>query len=94
MEPVSPVFKGAEALEVTIAKNQPEYLPLPVIHGEDGRVTSRWRLSDEEREAIANGADIMYTVLSSGKVYPVMLYLADPDYPLADPYIDIVNRKP
>lgn len=93
MEPVSPVFKGAEACEITVAKDQPEYFPLPAILGNDGRVTSRWRLTDFERLAIAAGADIMHTVLSGGKVYPVMLYIADPDYPLADPYIAIVNRE-
>jgi len=47
MKPISPVVKGFE--EVVIAKDQPEYLPLPAIICDDGRVISRWRLSLKER---------------------------------------------
>ena len=34
---------------VTYAKNQPEYLPLPCHKSEDGTVTSCWRLSFIDR---------------------------------------------
>jgi len=37
-------------------EDQPEYLPLPVCKMLDGKVTSVWKLSDEERDQIANGA--------------------------------------
>lgn len=51
---------------VVYAKDQPEYLPLPVakLHGDEGRVISRWRLTDEERAQIAAGADLYLEVLT------------------------------
>jgi hypothetical protein len=63
-EPKSPVVMGLEGHEVVYAKDQPEYLPLPALRSEDGRVMSRWELSDEEREMIAGGADVFVTVLT------------------------------
>jgi hypothetical protein len=43
-----------------LAENQPQYTPLPIVQlrGPTGRVISRWILSDNERTAIAAGADI------------------------------------
>lgn len=63
MEPVEtrlPETRGWTPL--VYAKDQPEYLPLPVMRSVDGRVVSRWTLTDEEREAILAGADIFLTV--------------------------------
>jgi len=60
MLPTSPVL--AEEFvpsEVVFAKDQPEYNPLPVIRSRDGVLLSRWKLTDEERAAIAEGADIL-----------------------------------
>lgn len=59
MEPVSPVL-GAEfqEFERLYAKDQPEYKPLPVIRNAKGVLLSRWKLTDQEREAVAAGADI------------------------------------
>mgnify|MGYP001567924825 CR=1 FL=1 len=50
--------------EIVFAKNQPEYLPLPVLRTKDGVVLSRWRLTDAERAAVADGADILLTVMT------------------------------
>lgn len=53
MKPVAPVLRYVpertpKPVEVTFAKDQPQYLPLPVIvHGE--YVTSRWAFSLWER---------------------------------------------
>lgn len=57
---VSPVVPGLEPYELVLAKNQPEYNPLPVLRGKGPEygMYSRWNLTPEEKEAIANGASI------------------------------------
>lgn len=42
-------FKG---VNVVYAKDQPEYLPLPVMKLEDGTVISCWELTDEDLKMI------------------------------------------
>jgi hypothetical protein len=50
MQPRTPVVsKDVDYLEVVFARDQKEYLPLPAIRFEDGRVVSRWKLSLRER---------------------------------------------
>ena len=53
MEPIK--FKG---MNKTYAKHQPEYIPLPVCREDDGKVTSVWELTDDERKMIADGAKV------------------------------------
>jgi len=48
MEPIK--FEGHNCI---FAEDQPEYLQLPVYKEVDGKVTSAWKLTDEEREQIA-----------------------------------------
>lgn len=68
MEPVNvgmPVPEGWE--EVTYAKDQPEYRPLPSLRDPrdpQGRILTRWTFTPEEREAIAAGADLYLQVLT------------------------------
>lgn len=57
-EPQSPVVPGLEPYEIVYAKDQPEYLPLPVLRSPTGILYSRWKFSAEERAAIAAGADL------------------------------------
>lgn len=59
MTPVSPVMPGSE--EIELAKNQPEYIPLPAVYLDMKcrPMVTRWRFTDEERAAIANGADLV-----------------------------------
>lgn len=45
-------------VNVTFAKDQPEYLPLPAHRTEDGQVISCWKLSWRERITIACGGRI------------------------------------
>lgn len=47
--PVLPSQKETQVLEITFAKNQPEYLPLPAIKVDDGTVITRWKLTWKER---------------------------------------------
>jgi hypothetical protein len=83
MRSVSPVFTPEDAhLEYEIAKNQPEYEPviglkvtLQVIDPDtnktkefrDWAIAMRFRLTEEERAAIAAGHDLVVTQLVFGK---------------------------
>ena len=49
MRPVSPVIPSVDFPEVVYAKDQPQYIPLPVVKEADGRVTTRWKLTWKER---------------------------------------------
>ena len=84
---VSPVFTEAEVpAEQVIALDQPEYLPIIVarITYSDGSPASvtRFRFSEAERAAIANGADLLISQLHHGPLMPIGLQLASPNtYP-------------
>lgn len=82
MKPVSPVIPGLEEYETVIAKDQTQYLPLPAFVGSepDVPVMSRWRLTDEEREKVATGADIVLTLLTFGSsLQPIVLEVVGVD---------------
>lgn len=63
MEPVSPVIPGYT--ETIFAKDQPEYIPLPVLQDGKGKRLSRFKFTDEERKLIAEGADLFVCIISS-----------------------------
>jgi hypothetical protein len=82
MQPVSPVMPGSESIEVVYGKGQPEYNPLPAVYLDTPArpVITRWRLTDEERAAIAAGADIVLTLLSFGTpLQPSHLQVCQPN---------------
>jgi hypothetical protein len=82
MYPVSPVLAGDPRPEVMLAKDQHEYEPLPVVRlpGHKWPMVSRWRFTDEERGAVAAGADVLLTQLTFGNLFhPVFLETAMPD---------------
>lgn len=67
MNPVSPVMPGTEIRETTFGAENSDYIPLKGVimgkaHGEP--VMTRWRLTDEEREKIWYGADVVLTLLT------------------------------
>jgi hypothetical protein len=66
MIPVSPVMPGSEDIEMVFGKNQPQYIPLPAVYLDQPNrpVITRWRFTNEERAAIADGADIVHTSLT------------------------------
>lgn len=71
-----PVFQGGDETEVVFAKNQPEYIPLRCSVGPmpERRCTSRWTLTDEQRQAILDGADIYLTLLTfGGPLQPILI---------------------
>lgn len=84
MEAVSPFSDAASlGLEVKVAEKQEQYNTLPAFYTRLGLLT-RWRLSDEERQHIANGGDLMIALVTFGrKVQPIMPMADTPDNALA-----------
>ena len=68
MKPVSPVALDSEdrwgVSEITIAKDQPEYVPLPALKFQDGLVVTRWSLSWKERLTILLGGSVYLGLLT------------------------------
>ena len=69
MEPVDPrvsqtlLPQGSTAL--VFAESQKDlYVPVPAIRTPDGKVVTRWALSDADRRALILGADVYVTTLT------------------------------
>jgi hypothetical protein len=77
-----PVIKGLEQHERTYAKDQPEYKPLRcLVSPVQGRVLSRWDLTEEQRKAVAEGADIFLVCCTFGKpLQPILMAVGDDNY--------------
>ena len=94
MKPAEPVLKttwddiadleNSGIRPVTYAKNQEEYLPLPVLKSEEGTVTSRWHMTWKERFIAFVTGDVYLTQLTFStkekpvKLQPVRLQVAVP----------------
>lgn len=74
-----PVVAGLEEFETVYAKNQPEYIPLRVLPGDRGMsAISRWTPTEQQRQAIAAGADVLLEVYHFGKpLAPVRMMVTD-----------------
>ena len=70
-----PVVIGLERFEKVYAKNQPQYLPLRTLPGRNGdSAIARFHLTDSQRKAIAEGADIYLELLHfRGPLAPSLL---------------------
>ena len=82
MDPVSPVMPGSSEIEVVLGKDQPEYVALPAVYLDSiaRPMITRWRLTDEERQMIHEGADVVLTQLTFRHPFqPVHLQVAYPD---------------
>lgn len=68
MKPLSPVAYDPETRwgvsEITFAKDQPEYIPLPALKFQDGLVVTRWGLSFWERIQILLGGSVYLGLLT------------------------------
>lgn len=78
MQPASPVAYDPETRwgisEVTYAKDQPEYLPLPALKFSDGLVITRWQPSFWERLSLLFGGSVILGQLTFNQpLQPVML---------------------
>lgn len=85
MKPVSPVLIGEDLPEIEIAKDQPEYNPLPVIAVQDEAATiiSRWELSDEEVAEVVKTKSIYVFMMTFGHpIQPLLLQTEKPTIPL------------
>lgn len=82
-QPKSPVVAGLEQHETVFGGptvGQPQYMGLPALVSRDPqrRVLSRWELSPEEREMIANGADVYVSLMTFGAPYqPTVVFVAN-----------------
>lgn len=90
MDSISPVLTDKQIdVEQVIALGQNGYYPIiaaRIIYA-DRSVASltRFRFSDKERAAIANGADLILSQPHHGPMMPIGLQLAMPnEYPLED----------
>jgi hypothetical protein len=73
---------GSESIEIILGAGQPEYDPLPAVYLDrnDCPMITRWRLTNEEREAIDAGADIVLTQLTFRQRFqPVNLQVVMPE---------------
>jgi hypothetical protein len=74
-----PVVAGEEQHERVFAKDQPEYIPLRTLVQRDaqGGVLSRWAPTEEQRKAIAEGADIYLELLTfHTPLQPILMFVA------------------
>lgn len=79
---VSPVLPGSAPIEIVLGKDQPEYLPLPAVYLNTPAcpMITRWRLTDAERAAVAQGADVVLQQLTFMNPFqPVCLQVVMPD---------------
>jgi hypothetical protein len=92
MNSVSPVWTEHEvAAEQVIALDQPQYFPIITCRvtymdkddePESVAMVTRFRFTDEERELIAKGADLLISQPHHGQWMPIALQLAMPgEYP-------------
>jgi hypothetical protein len=72
-------LKPIEFPEQTViyAKDQPEYIPLPVHKAEDGTVTSCWQFTWRERIKVLFGAKLFWSQMTFHQpLQPVMPNIA------------------
>jgi hypothetical protein len=84
MEPVPPIDHGHARPNgwdsAVYAKDQPEYIPLPVIKSAQGHVVSRWKLTWRERMAVLFGRHLWVTMLTFNQpLQPIKLDIGRPD---------------
>lgn len=82
MKAIRPVFfgpMGEPTRDLDTGAGQAEYstFPVPAIYRHDVYAdhfvsVSRWKLTDEERQQIASGADIVHQVIHAVGAYPPM----------------------
>lgn len=78
---IDPALVPPGSKPVIIAKDQPEYNPLPSVRTPDGRVITRWSPTDAERSAILRGEDIFLTILTfNTPLQPVLLTVGPIDW--------------
>ena len=85
MDPIRPVLprNPLKLEETVIAKDQPQYRPLPAIVTSDGVVTSRWRLTWRERLRILFCGSLWLQLSTFGHpLQPVIMTTEEPVFAL------------
>src|SRR5271163_3487389 len=81
--PIPPEIEHLES--VVYAKDQPEYIPLPVSRTQDGAVVTCWKLNWRERIRVALGANFYLTLLTFNQpLTPMRVEIEKPVYRLVD----------
>lgn len=65
MEAITPVVEYAGSKLVLIAEHQAEFVTLPALIFDDGRVLIEWAFTKEERAAIARGENLHHWIWRS-----------------------------
>jgi hypothetical protein len=96
MKPVSPVVEGFEKYEIVLAKDQPEYRPLPALHLEGHKLTlTRWQPTWKERlRLIFGGSVYLWTWTYGHSFHPTSLEIRKPELQLPpDVHLPVVNER-
>jgi hypothetical protein len=70
----------ANCRALIVAEHQEEYVNVPAIVTPRGQVITRWELTDDERRAIFEGADVFVTLLSAGRISPFRVSIGPIDW--------------
>jgi hypothetical protein len=80
MKPSLPIIPGLDLPETIYAKDQPEYLPLPVYRQSDGTVLSRWHCTWPERLKILVTGDVyLWQMTFNDLLQPVCVEVQKPE---------------
>lgn len=80
MHPVSPVVPGVEMDEVIYAADQPQYQPLPAFKCVNGKILTRWELSEDEKRLVVEQGYLYLAVNTFNQpLQPVYLSATPPD---------------
>ncbi len=75
---------GSKAI-VYAADQQDKYVPLPSVRTPDGKVVTRWVLTDAEKAALIRGEDLYVTVLTfNAHLQPLMVSVGPLDLTKVD----------
>lgn len=67
-----------EGFNVVYGAGQEEYQPLHAIKNAEGTMITEWELTPEERKAVAEGKNIMLSMMTFNKpLQPVVLYVKE-----------------
>lgn len=75
----SPVLPGHSSEEVQYVDNDPEHYPIPALR-KPGSVLMRLEFDDDERRAIAVGADLRIEVLTSLGIQPMRFLVGEEEF--------------
>ncbi len=71
---------GPGVRDVTYAKDQPEYVPLPALVTPDGRVVSTWQPDANDLELLKNGVPVTLVLHTfNGPLQPIQLVVGGVD---------------